>query len=169
MDPLSIAAAAAGFLGLAGQVLDGLITIRLLYSTIKDAPEEVAALIAALEEQEGLFRAAASRLDDLETCGDIDTTALSLCLGRCQEVQHSLGLKLEKIGRQLRASRVSRLSIVFRIDKVRGMLADLERSKSSLVISLQLIGMEAARHTQRALVTVDTRNLVGQSALQEQL
>ncbi|GAB7332732.1 hypothetical protein MBLNU13_g04475t2 [Cladosporium sp. NU13] len=52
-DPISLTAAAAGFIGLAGQLAQGVIKIREIYTTINDAPRDIENLcskMAALQE-----------------------------------------------------------------------------------------------------------------------
>ncbi|GAB7323200.1 hypothetical protein MBLNU13_g05692t1 [Cladosporium sp. NU13] len=60
-DPLSIAAAGAGFLSLAGQVADGLIKLRAFYKASKYAPKEVQSLCDEMDVVRSLLEIAGSR------------------------------------------------------------------------------------------------------------
>ena len=54
-DPISLTAAAAGFIGLAGQLAQGVVKVKEIYATINDAPRDVANLCVKMEALQGVL------------------------------------------------------------------------------------------------------------------
>lgn len=65
-DPLSIAAAAAGFLSLAAQMTEGVVKLRELYNTVKNIPRQVKELCDEMDMLRDLLEQAGARVQSAD-------------------------------------------------------------------------------------------------------
>lgn len=137
-DPLSIAAAGAGFLSLAGQITDGVVKLRSLYTTVKNAPQEVRHLCDELDIFRHLLEEADARVRNaVPSC--IDTRHLSVILAQCGKMRAHLNAVLTKLDAGLRKHKVAAAKFPFKKKEIEEMLLRVERGKTSLLLANQLL------------------------------
>lgn len=132
-DPLSIAAAGAGFLSLAGQVADGLIKLRALYKAIKYAPQEVQNLCDEMDVVRSLLEDAGNRARTASLpCSDhIQSSKL---FAQCEKTRSHLEHALRKLSIGFEKSRLAAFRFPFKKKEIEELLLSLERGKVSLLL-----------------------------------
>jgi hypothetical protein len=116
-DILGIAAAGAGFLSLAGQVLDGIVKLRGFIATVDSAPRELHDLCHEL----GIFR---SRLED--------------AFIHCEKMRGHAESVLKRLAVEINRSKATTaLKYPFKRKEIEGMLLSVERGKTSLLLANQ--------------------------------
>lgn len=132
-DPLSIAAAGAGFLSLAGQVADGLMKLRAFYKASKYAPQDVRSLCDEMDVVRSLLEDAGNRTRNASPSCSNHTHASSL-LAQCEKTRSHLDHTLRKLSIGLTRSRLAALRFPFKKQEIEEMLISLERGKTSLLL-----------------------------------
>lgn len=136
-DPLSIAAAGAGFLALAGQVLDGLVKLRGFIATIDSAPREIHDLCHELEVFRGLLEEAGRRVQESLPTG-ADVSHLKDAFAHCEKMRGYAESMLKRLGTNLnRCKATTALRYPFKKKEIEGMLLGVERGKTSLLLANQ--------------------------------
>ena len=135
-DPLSIAAAGAGFLSLAGQIAEGLITLRALYKAIKYAPQEVRTLCDEMDVVRILLEDAGNRARNASlNCSDY--THPSGLFAQCEKTSSHLEHALRGLRIGFERSRLAAFKFPFKKKEIEGLLLSLERGKVSLLLANQ--------------------------------
>lgn len=139
-DPISLTAAAAGFVGLAGQLAHGVIKLKEIYTTIKDAPRDVTDLCTKMESLQGILEEVGVQVQEL-SCGNIkiDTRTLRNVITQCETSRYRVETHVKQLGESFRGNRAAAARYVFKKKEVQEMLSDLEQCKSSLIIARQSI------------------------------
>ena len=139
---MEVGAATVAFIGLAAQVVQGMIFVHDFLDQVQDAPEKIRSLQAELR----LLRDIISKIKDefqasavAEDVCRIAYSALSLIQARvgtlCDFIETCSPRKPGR-GRLLWKS----LSVTFRRQKFSDYLMDLERAKGNLMLTLSIIG-----------------------------
>lgn len=134
MDPLSIAAATAGFLGLVGQLVDGATKLKSVYGTIKNASSGVAELCLEMESLGSLLRQIETRLQGTAV-PSLDLQCYQDATRHCDAMRKRTKTMLKKLEAGLQRSRVSALKMPFKKDDIKDMLFGVERAKKSLQLA----------------------------------
>ncbi|KAK4497252.1 hypothetical protein PRZ48_011702 [Zasmidium cellare] len=143
-DPLSVAAAAAGFLGVAGQLAEGIIKLRRLYNTVSRAPERVSDLLDSMQSLQDALQSTGEFLNTTTAATVSIRQAAQRCLLQCQRLRRKLTRKLLELERKFRGNRLNSAVFVFREAEIDEMFEDLERCKTSLIISQQIFESHAS-------------------------
>ena len=102
-DPVSLAAAAAGFIGLAGQLAQGVVKLNEIRTTMNDAPRDLSNLCSSMDLLRNL-------LDDLgaqiqtSTHATIETHTLRDVVSRCEESRYRLEAHVNNIARKTKTA-----------------------------------------------------------------
>jgi hypothetical protein len=132
-DPLSIAAAGAGFLSLAGQVADGLIKLRALYKAIRNAPQEVQALCDEMDVVRRFLEDAGNRARNAPLpCSD--RFHPSELFAQCEKTRSHLELVLKRLSIGFEQSGLAAFKFPFKKKEIEELLLSLERGKMSLLL-----------------------------------
>lgn len=145
-DPLSIAAAATGFLSLSGHVTDGLVKLRRFYNTSRHAPEEVGKLISSMQDLQELLDIVEGELNNPCATAGLDHQAVRTCLSRCQTLQTNFKTRLNHLDDKFKRRRSNQIAMLFQKVEIERTLDEIERCKSSLLIAQQKFGTEVAYH-----------------------
>jgi hypothetical protein len=137
-DPLSIAAAGAGFLSLAGQVADGLIKLRAFYKAIRCAPQEVQSLCDEMNIVRSLLEDAGKRVRNISLPYS-DHTQPSNLLAQCEKTRSHLEHALKKLSTGFEQSKLAAFRFPFKKKEIEELLPSLERGKVSLLLVNQSI------------------------------
>lgn len=139
-DPLSLAAAAAGFVGLAGQLAQGVVKLKDIYTTIKDAPKDVADLCTKMESLQGVLEEVGDQIQQLSH-GNIKIDRVIFCgvMAQCETSRYRIEAHVKKLGECFRGNRAAAVRFVFKKKEIQEMLFDVETCKSSLIIARQSI------------------------------
>ncbi|KXS96700.1 hypothetical protein AC578_9434 [Pseudocercospora eumusae] len=174
-DPLSIAAAAAGFLGLAGQLASGTLKLRRLYKSTENAPRKVSELISAMQDLHDALQSAGEMLQTATAAGSRAQQAAQRCLMQCERLQRKLDARLSKLEKKFQKHSSRRFLFVFHEEEVDGILQDLERCKTSLLVSQQAFGfnysgsiLDSIATRQDAFVSRQTQVQADMSCLTQQ-
>jgi hypothetical protein len=136
-DPLSIAAAGAGFLSLAGQVLDGLVKLRGFIATVDGAPREIHDLCHELDVFRGLLEEAGLRVQESLPMG-VDASYLKDVFTHCEKMRGYAESMLKRLEININRSRATTaLRYPFKKKEIEGMLLGVERGKTSLLLANQ--------------------------------
>jgi hypothetical protein len=136
-DPLSIVAAGAGFLALAGQVLDGIVKLREFIATVDSAPREILDLCHELEAFRGLLEEAGHRVQESLPVG-VDASHLKDAFAQCEKMRGYAESMLKRLEANLRRSKATAaLRYPFKKKEIEGMLLGVERGKTSLLLANQ--------------------------------
>jgi hypothetical protein len=136
-DTLGIAAAGAGFLSLAGQVLDGLIKLRGFIAAIDSAPREIHDLCHELDILRGLLGEAGRRVQESAPAG-FDASHLKHAFAHCEKMRGHVDSMIKRLEVSINRSKAtSALKYPFKRKEIEGMLLDVERGKTSLLLANQ--------------------------------
>jgi hypothetical protein len=136
-DPLSIAAAGAGFIALAGQVLEGLVKLQGFIATVDSAPREIHDLCHELDIFRGLLEEAGRRVQENLPPG-VDVSHLKDAFAHCEKVRGYAESMLKWLEVNMNRSKASAaLRFPFRKKEIEGMLLGVERGKTSLLLANQ--------------------------------
>lgn len=139
-DPLSLAAAAAGFVGLAGQLAQGVIKLKEIYSTVKDAPKDVAELCTKMESLRGVLEEVGDQIQQLSHDNiKSDTGTFRDVMTQCETSRYRIEAHVKRFGDGFRHNRAAAVRYVFKKKEIQVMLYDVEQCKSSLIIARQII------------------------------
>ena len=128
-EALGVAGSVVSFIGLAGQVAQGVNYLYNFFDSVQDAPSDVRSLAGELKILSDIL---------VDVHGDGDHTAtLGAALQRCKEVVgdlESLVQKSKLTSEQSKTRKVwSQMSTAFRNEKFRKHIEKLERAKSTLL------------------------------------
>jgi hypothetical protein len=137
-DPLSLAAAAAGFVGLAGQLAQGVIKLKEIYTTVKDAPKDVADLFASMELLRSLLEKVGQQVQELSR-GNIDSRLMQEVVAHCEASRYKIEANVGSICNSIRSNRAGAVRYLFKKKEIQEMLSDIERCKSNIVIARQSV------------------------------
>lgn len=168
-DPLSIASAATGFLGLAGQLADGLVKLRGFYNTTRNAPKEVSRLINQLQDLQSLLEDVGKQLDRSDLAQSHGREALRRCLEQCEGVQSGFQKKMNDLDQKFKEHRLSQIQMVFKKAEIREMTEEIERCKSSLLIAQQNLDLELTGDVRSTIHTNHQQVLEKQIQLQQKM
>jgi len=136
-DPLSVAAAGAGFLSLAGQVLDGIVKLRGFIATVNSAPREIHDLCHELDIFRGLLEEAGRRVQESLSMG-VDSSQLKDAFAHCEKMRGYAESALKRLEVNIHRSKsTTALRFPFRKKEIEGMLLGVERGKTSLLLANQ--------------------------------
>jgi len=136
-DPLSIAAAGAGFLSLAGQVLDGIVKLRGFIATVDSAPREIHDLCHELEIFRSLLEEAGRRVQETLPMG-VDASHLKDAFAHCEKMRGYAESMLKRLEVNIHRSKATTaLRFTFKKKEIEGMLLGVERGKTSLLLANQ--------------------------------
>jgi hypothetical protein len=136
-DPLSVAAAGAGFLSLAGQVLDGLVKLRGFVATVDSAPREIHDLCHELDVFRGLLEEAGHRVQESLPMG-VDASHLKDAFAHCEKMRGYADSMLKRLEVNVNRSKATTtLRYPFKKKEIEGMLLSVERGKTSLLLANQ--------------------------------
>lgn len=139
-DPISLTAAAAGFIGLAGQLAQGVIALKEIYTTISDAPRDVANLCSKMAALQGVLEEVGDQIQQLSQIGvNLDTRTLRDVITQCENSRYRVEAHVKNISDGFRHSRGAAVRYVFKKKEMQEMLSDLEQCKSSLMLARQSI------------------------------
>lgn len=139
-DPISLTAAAAGFIGLAGQLAQGVIKIREIYATIKDASQDVANLCSKMGALQGVLEEVGDQIQQLSHGNvDLDTQTLRDLISRCEKSRYRVEAHVKNISDGFRQKRGAAMRYVFKKKEILEMLSDVEQCKLSLILARQSI------------------------------
>lgn len=137
-DFVSLTAAAAGFIDLAGQLAQGVIKVKEIYTTIHDAPSDVANLCSKMEALQGVLEEVGDQIQKLPL-GNItlDKRTLRDVITQCETSRSRVEAHVKKFRGDLRRNRGAAMNYVFKKEEVQEMMSDLEQCKSSLILVRQ--------------------------------
>lgn len=135
-DPLSIAAAGAGFISVAGQLADGIVKLQGLYTTIKNAPHEIQALCDELDMFRGLLEEAGWRSQQSISPG-VDISHLKDAFAHCEKTRSHVESVSNRPNMGVSKCRMAILKYPFKKKEVQDMLLSVERGKTSLPFARQ--------------------------------
>jgi hypothetical protein len=136
-DPLSIATAGAGFLSLAGQVLDGIVKLRGFIATVDSAPREIHDLCHELYVFRGLLEEAGRRVQESLPMG-VDASHLKDAFAHCERMRGYAESMLKRLEVNINRSKTTTaLRFTFKKKEIEGMLLGVERGKTSLLLANQ--------------------------------
>lgn len=137
-DPLSLAAAAAGFVGLAGQLAQGVIKLKEIYSTVKDAPKDVVELCSKMESLRGVLEEVGDQIQQLSHDNiKFDTGTFRDVMTKCETSRYRIEAHVKRFGDGFRRNRAAAVRYVFKKKEIQVMLYDAEQCKSSLTSTLR--------------------------------
>jgi hypothetical protein len=136
-DTLGIAAAGAGFLSLAGQVLDGVIKLQGFIAAVDSAPREIHDLCQELDIFRGLLGEAGHRIQESLPVG-VDTNHLKYAFTHCEKMRGHAESVLKRLEVNINRSKTtSALRYPFKRKEIESMLLSVERGKTSLLLANQ--------------------------------
>jgi hypothetical protein len=136
-DILGIAAAGAGFLSLAGQVLDGIVKLRGFIATVDSAPRELHDLCHELGIFRSLLEQAGRRVQENLSMG-IDASRLEDAFIHCEKMRGHAESVLKRLAVEINRSKATTaLKYPFKRKEIEGMLLSVERGKTSLLLANQ--------------------------------
>lgn len=135
-DPLSIAAAAAGFASLAGQLADGVIKLRELYVTVKNAPSDVETLCDEMDMLRRLLEEAGVGIQQSLPPG-MDLSVMKDAFLHLEKMRFQTTAVLDSLEAGLIKGATTRLRFPFKKKEVEAMLLGVERGKSSLLLAMK--------------------------------
>lgn len=136
-DILGIAAAGAGFLALAGQVLDGITKLQGFIAAVDSAPREIHDLCHELEIFRGLLGEAGRRVQESAPVG-INGSHLKDAFAHCEKMRGHAESVLRRLEVNINKSKsTSALKYPFRRKEIECMLLGIERGKTSLLLANQ--------------------------------
>jgi hypothetical protein len=136
-DILGIAAAGAGFLSLAGQVLDGIVKLRGFIATVDSAPRELHDLCHELGIFRSLLEQAGRRVQENLSMG-IDASRLEDAFIHCAKMRGHAESVLKRLAVEINRSKATTaLKYPFKRKEIEGMLLSVERGKTSLLLANQ--------------------------------
>lgn len=139
-DPISLTAAAAGFIGLAGQLAQGVMEIREIYATINHAPQDVANLCSRMEGLQGVLEEVGDQIQQLSPGNiNLDTRILRDVITQCEMSRYRVEAHVKDLSDGFRQKRGAAMRYVFKKKEIHEMLSDVEQCKSSLIIARQSI------------------------------
>lgn len=139
-DPISLTAAAAGFIGLAGQLAQGVIKLKEIYATINDAPRDVANLCSKMELLQGVLEEVGEQIQQLSRGNiNLDIRTLRDVITQCETSRYRVEAHVKRLGDGFRLNRGAAMKYVFKKKELEEMLSDVEQCKSSLIIARQSI------------------------------
>lgn len=139
-DPISLTAAAAGFIGLAGQLAQGVIKVKEIYTIINDAPRDVANLCSKMEALQAVLDEVGDQIQKLfHSKTSLDTRVLRDVIIQCETSRYRVEAHVKKFSDGLRRNRGATMKYVFKKKEVQEMLSDLEQCKTSLILVRQSI------------------------------
>ena len=133
-DPLSIAAAAAGFASLAGQLVGGIATLNMMYQTISNAPAEARDLLAEMDFLGSLLATAGERIQQNP---DANIQVFKAALDRCETVRYRLEGLMTSVDLRITRRRAQAARMFFKRDTIQELLLSIERAKSDLLLAQQ--------------------------------
>jgi hypothetical protein len=139
-DPISLTAAAAGFIGLAGQLAQGVIKVKEIYTTINDAPRDVASLCTKMDLLQATLEEVGDQIQQLSQ-GNIklDTRSLQGVISQCETSRHRVAAHVRNFSDGFRRNKGAAMKYVFKKKEIQEMMSDVEQCKSSLIIARQSI------------------------------
>lgn len=139
-DPISLTAAAAGFIGLAGQLAQGVIKVKEIYTTINDAPQDIANLCSKMAALQGVLEEVGDQIQTLcQSNVDLDTRILRDVITQCEKSRYRVEAHVKNISDGFRHNRGTAVRYVFKKKDIQEMLSDLEQCKTSLILARQSI------------------------------
>ena len=139
-DPLSLTATAAGFIGLAGQLAQGVIKLKEIYTTINDAPQDVANLCSKMELLQGVLEEVGEQIQQLSRGNiNLDIRTLQGVITQCETSRYRVEAHVKRLGDGSRLSKGAAMRYVFKKKELQEILSDVEQCKSSLIIARQSI------------------------------
>jgi type II secretory pathway component GspD/PulD (secretin) len=139
-DPLSLTAAAAGFVGLAGQLAQGVIKLREIYTTVKDAPKDVAGLCTKMESLQAVLEDVGDQIQQLSQGNvKIDTGTFRDVVAQCEAARYRVEAHVKNINDGIRHNKGTAVRYVFKKKEIKEMLSDVEQCKTSVIIARQSI------------------------------
>jgi len=139
-DPVSLTAAAVGFLGFAGQLAQGVIKLKEIYTTINDAPRDVASLCSEMESLQVVLREVGDQIQQLSHGNiSLDTRTLRDVITQCETSRYRIEAHVKKISDGIGRNRAVAMKYVFKKKDIQEMLTDVEQCKTSLIIARQSI------------------------------
>jgi hypothetical protein len=139
-DPISLTAATAGFIGLAGQLAQGVVKVREMYTTMNDAPRDVASLCSKMEALQGVLQEVGDQIQQLSQGNiNLDTRTLRDVITQCETSRYRVKAHVKKFSDGFGHNRGTAVRYVFKKKEVQEMVSDLEQCKSSLVLARQSI------------------------------
>jgi hypothetical protein len=139
-DPISLTAAAAGFIGLAGQLAQGVIKVKEIYTTIQDAPRDVKNLCSKMEALQGVLEEVGDQVQRLSQSNiNLDTRTLRDVISQCETSRYRVEAHVKRFSNAFRQNRGAAMKYVFKKKEMQEMLSDLEQCKSSLILARQSI------------------------------
>jgi hypothetical protein len=128
-EALGVAGSVVSFVGLAGQVAQGINYLYNFFNTMKDAPSDVKSLAEEL-------KVLGTILDEVDR-DRLDSAPVGAALQRCKDVIEELEDLIRKSNLTTEQSRTrkiwSQMSAAFRNEKFRKYTEQLERAKSMLL------------------------------------
>jgi hypothetical protein len=137
-DPISLTAATAGFIGLAGQLAQGIIKLKEIYTTLNDAPRDVVNLCSSMDLLRNLLEDIGAQMQQ-PAYGKIDTRILRDVINQCEASRYRIEAHVRNIGDCIRKNRAAAIKYLFKKSAVQEMASDVEQCKSSLIIARQSI------------------------------
>jgi hypothetical protein len=135
-DPLSIAAAAAGFFSLAGQFADGLIKLKDFCDTIKNAPREVAELCDEMDTLRRLLEEAGARVQESLPPGT-DASYMQDAFAQVEKTRFHAVAVLDRLQVGISKGTTMGIRFPFKKKEIVAMLLSVERGKTSLLLANQ--------------------------------
>lgn len=134
---VGIAAAGAGLLSLAGQVLDGIVKLRGFIATVDSASRDIHDLVHELDIFRGLLEEAGHRIQNSLLMG-IDASRLEDAFTYCEKTRRHAEPVLKKLQLNINRSKVTTvLRYPFKRKEIESMLLSVERGKTSLLLASQ--------------------------------
>ncbi|KAM0692525.1 hypothetical protein Q7P36_007079 [Cladosporium allicinum] len=132
-----LVAAGAGFLALAGQVLDSLVNLRGFIATVDSAPREIHDLCLELDDFRGLLEEAGRRVQESLPMG-VDPSHLKDAFAHCEKMRAYAESTLKRLEVNINRSKATTaLRYPFKKKEIEGMLLGVERGKTSLLLANQ--------------------------------
>ena len=139
-DPISLAAAAAGFIGLAGQLAQGAIKVKEIYTTINNAPRDIADLCTKMESLRAVLEEVGGQIPQLSQGNiNVDTRTLRNVITQCETSRYRVEAHVKRLSDGFRHNRGAAMKYVFKKKAIQEMSSDLEQCKSSLILARQSI------------------------------
>lgn len=139
-DPISLTAAAAGFIGLAGQLAQGVIKFKEIYTTINDAPRDVANLCSKMELLQSVLEEVGEQIQQLSRGNiNLDIRTLRDVITQCEISRYRVEAHVKRLGDGFRLNKGAAMRYVFKKKELQEMLSDVEQCKSTLILARQSI------------------------------
>lgn len=139
-DPLSIAAAAVGFASLAGQLADGVLKLRDMHATIKNAPRDLSRLCSSMDILQTLLEEAGGQIQLLSS-DDVDKAIAKAVFAQCEEARYMIAARVANLSLKVQRNKVASFQFLSTKREISEMLLDVERCKTDLIIARQGIEM----------------------------